>query len=60
MRSREIMELIRADGWFLVEVKGSHHQFRHFTKKGRVTVPHPRSNLPVGTVNSILRQAGLR
>ena len=59
MRSREVIQLIEADWWYEVEVKGSHHQFRHPTKKGRVTVPHPRTELPKGTVRSILKQAGL-
>ncbi|BAN52535.1 MULTISPECIES: type II toxin-antitoxin system HicA family toxin [Pseudomonas] len=59
MRSREVIQLIEADGWYEVEVKGSHHQFRHPTKKGRVTVPHPETELPKGTVRSILKQAGL-
>lgn len=60
MRSRELIRLIEADGWFEVDVKGSHHQFKHPTKKGRVTVPHPKSDLPEGTVRNILKQAGLR
>jgi len=60
MRSREMIQLIEADGWYEVEVKGSHHQFRHPIKKGRVTVPHPRTDLPKGTVHSILKQAGLK
>jgi len=59
MRSREVIQLIEADGWYEVEVEGSHHQFRHPTKKGRVTVPHPKTELPKGTVRSILKQAGL-
>jgi len=59
MRSREVIQLIEADGWYEVEVKGSHHQFRHPIKRGRVTVPHPKSELPKGTVRSILKQAGL-
>ncbi|WP_176507674.1 MULTISPECIES: type II toxin-antitoxin system HicA family toxin [Pseudomonas] len=58
MRSREVIQLI--DGWYEVEVKGSHRQFRHPFKKGRVTVPHPKSDLPEGTVHSILKQAGLK
>ncbi len=60
MRSRDVIQLIQADGWYEVEVKGSHHQFRHPVKRGRVTVPHPKSDLPKGTVHSILKQAGLR
>ncbi|HXG29420.1 MAG TPA: type II toxin-antitoxin system HicA family toxin [Nevskiales bacterium] len=41
-------------------MKGSHHQFKHPVKPGRVTVPHPKRDLPVGTSNSILKQAGLK
>jgi predicted RNA binding protein YcfA (HicA-like mRNA interferase family) len=58
--SREIVKLLAADGWVLVETRGSHHQFRHPTKPGRVTVPHPKRDLPIGTVRSIFRQAGLK
>ncbi|WP_449431174.1 type II toxin-antitoxin system HicA family toxin [Pseudomonas putida] len=60
MRSREVIQLIEAHGWYEVDVKGSHHQFKHPVKSGRVTVPHPKTDLPKGTVHSILRQAGLR
>ncbi|MFG0632476.1 type II toxin-antitoxin system HicA family toxin [Pseudomonas sp. xss_2] len=60
MRSRDVIELIEAHGCYQVEVKGSHHQFRHPVKRGRVTVPHPKSELPKGTVHSILKQAGLK
>lgn len=59
MRSREVIEKIKEDGWYEVEVKGSHHPFKHPNKPGRVTVPHPKSDLPIGTVRSILKQAGL-
>ena len=55
MESEEII-----NGWYLVATKGSHHQFKHDTKAGRVTVPHPRKDLPIKTVNSILKQAGLK
>jgi predicted RNA binding protein YcfA (HicA-like mRNA interferase family) len=48
------------DGWVLQRVTASHHPFRHATKQGVVTVPHPKRNLPVGTVKSIEKQAGLR
>jgi predicted RNA binding protein YcfA (HicA-like mRNA interferase family) len=58
--SREIIQKIEADGWYLVDISGSHRQFRHPTKPGRVTVKHPAKDLPVGTVKSIERQAGLR
>jgi predicted RNA binding protein YcfA (HicA-like mRNA interferase family) len=60
LSSREIIKLLAADGWIHVATRGSHHQFKHPTKPGRVTVPHPKRDLPVGTVRSILRQAGLK
>jgi len=51
--------MLAAAGWFEVARKGSHVQLKHPFHKGRVTVPHPRKDLPVGTVKSIERQAGL-
>jgi predicted RNA binding protein YcfA (HicA-like mRNA interferase family) len=56
--SRELIRRLKADGWERVAVTGSHHQFKHPTKPGRVTVPHPRKDLPLATVRSIFRQAG--
>jgi predicted RNA binding protein YcfA (HicA-like mRNA interferase family) len=43
-----------------VAVRGSHHHFKHDRIPGRVTVPHPKKDLPIGTVNAILKQAGLK
>ena len=60
MKSGDIIKRLKADGWFLVHVVGSHHQFKHLTKPGKVTVPHPKKELPLPTFNSILKQAGLR
>ncbi|WP_435750561.1 type II toxin-antitoxin system HicA family toxin [Thauera sp. AutoDN2] len=60
MTSQEAIRMIQADGWFLVGVRGSHHQFKHPTKPGRVTITHPRKDLPPGTLNSIRKQAGLK
>ncbi|MEB0040119.1 MULTISPECIES: type II toxin-antitoxin system HicA family toxin [unclassified Pseudomonas] len=60
MRSREVIDLMLADGGFEVAVKGSHHQFKHSTKPGRVTVPHPKSDIAKGTLNNILKSAGLK
>lgn len=60
MNSREIIKLLTQDGWFVVGVRGSHHQFKHVSKTGRVTVPHPKKDLPIGTVKSIFKQAGIR
>lgn len=56
--SREIIKMLEADGWFLARAAGSHHQFKHPTKPGKVTVPHPEKDIPVGTLRSIYRQAG--
>ena len=59
MKSAEIIKQIKADGWYLVQVVGSHHQFKHPSKSGKVTVPHPKKDLPLATVRSIFKQAGL-
>ena len=58
MSSREVIQRLRADGWFLSRSKGSHQQFKHAEKPGLVTVPHPKKDLPAGTLRSIFRQAG--
>ncbi|HTH58597.1 MAG TPA: type II toxin-antitoxin system HicA family toxin [Paraburkholderia sp.] len=60
MNSADLIRLLKADGWFLVNTVGSHNQFKHATKAGKVTVPHPKKDLPIGTVRSILKQAGLK
>jgi predicted RNA binding protein YcfA (HicA-like mRNA interferase family) len=53
--------MLAADGWLLVATRGSHRQFKHATKSGRVTVPgKPSDDLAPGTLNSILKQAGLK
>ena len=57
--SREVIKIIEADGWYEVACVGSHHQFKHATKTGRVTIPHPKRKLPLGTVKSIFKQAGI-
>lgn len=59
MTSHEIIARLEADGWYHVATRGSHKQYKHPEKTGRVTVPHPKKDLPIGTVKSILRQAGL-
>lgn len=60
MNSREIIEILREDGWELKAVKGDHYQFVHPWKPGKVTVPHPAKDLKKGTVHSIFKQAGLK
>lgn len=57
--SSDLIRLVERDGWVLVKIKGSHHQFKHPTKKGKVTIPHPKKDVPEGTAKSILKQAGL-
>ncbi|RDH41413.1 type II toxin-antitoxin system HicA family toxin [Zooshikella ganghwensis] len=59
MKSKDIIREIEADGWYLHRTRGSHHHFKHPTKPGLVTVPHPNRDLPIGTVKSIRKQAQL-
>lgn len=54
------MQRLRDDGWYEVAQMGSHKQFKHGTKPGRVTVPHPVRDIPMGTLKSIERQAGIK
>ena len=60
MDSRQMIRILERNGWYEVARAGSHVQFRHPEIKGRVTVPHPRKDLPKGTVKSIERQSGIR
>ena len=61
MKVKELIALIEADGWFQVRMKGSHRQFHHRTKPGTVTVSGKASvDVPPGTLNSALKQAGLK
>lgn len=55
-----IVAALLQDGWIEVGQKGSHKQFKHPSKPGRVTVPHPKKDIPLGTLRSIEKQAGLR
>lgn len=61
MKVREVLELLERDGWRSVVTRGSHRQFKHPAKPGRVTVAgKPSDDLPPGTLNSILKQSGLK
>ncbi|MBC7818479.1 MAG: type II toxin-antitoxin system HicA family toxin [Planctomycetaceae bacterium] len=61
MKVREVIRLIEDDGWYHIATRGSHRQFKHPSKPGRVTVPgKPGDDLAPGTLNSILKQAGLK
>jgi predicted RNA binding protein YcfA (HicA-like mRNA interferase family) len=60
MNSRAVIKALQKDGWSEVNQAGSHKQFQHATKKGRVTVPHPKRDIPIGTFKSIEKQAGVK
>lgn len=59
MHSRLLMKELEAAGWFLHRVTGSHHMFKHPIRPQTVPVPHPRKDLPPGTVRAIKKLAGL-
>ena len=60
MDGRTVIQRIEADGWRLERMTGSHHQFRNPSKPGTITVPHPRKDMPIGTLKSIARQTGIK
>jgi predicted RNA binding protein YcfA (HicA-like mRNA interferase family) len=61
MKVSEVLRMLQEDGWALVGTRGSHRQYKHPTKAGRVTVPgKPSDDLAPGTLNSILKQSGLK
>lgn len=57
--SKQAIDEITAVGWYFVSARGSHHYFEHPTRTGKVSVPHPKKDLPIGTYRSILKQAGI-
>ena len=58
--SREIFKMLKRDGWYETNCAGSHHQFKHPTKKGKVTLKDPQKDVPIKTLKSIERQSGLK
>ena len=61
MKVRDIIKLLEEDGWYQVDTRGSHRQYKHSTKVGRVTIAgHPNDDLAPGTLNSVLKQAKLK
>jgi predicted RNA binding protein YcfA (HicA-like mRNA interferase family) len=59
VHSRDVIKQLQKNGWYEVSQVGSHKQFKHPTKKGRVTVPHPSRDIPMGTLKSI-EKAGIK
>ena len=57
VKSAEVLRRLKRDGWVLRNTRGSHHQFVHPAKSGRVTVKHPSKEIPIGTLRNIYRQA---
>lgn len=60
MNAKEVLKLLRIDGWYEKQKKGSHLQMEHPYKKGKVTIPMHSGDIKPGTLNSILKQAGLK
>ncbi len=61
MKVSELIKCIEEDGWYQVRMKGSHRQYKHAEKAGTVTVAgKPSADIPKGTLNSVLKQAGLK
>ena len=61
MKVRDVVKMIENDGWLHVRTRGSHRHFKHPTKPGLVTIAgHPGVDMPKGTLNSVLKQAGLK
>ena len=58
--SKDVLKMLKADGWFEVNCEGDHHQFKHSTKPGKVTLRHPVKDLSVRDLKSIERQSGLK
>lgn len=59
MKSTDLIREMQAIGWYLQRVRGSHHIFRHPVLPGSIAVPHPKKDLPTGTLRAIRKQAGL-
>lgn len=60
MKFKELEKMIKDDGWYYVGTRGSHYNYQHATKPGKVTIPNHKGDIPKGTANSILKQAGLK
>jgi predicted RNA binding protein YcfA (HicA-like mRNA interferase family) len=59
LKSSDLIKLVKAAGWVLVSVKGSHHKFKHPIHEKPLIIPHPKQDLGVGITKKIKKQAGL-
>jgi predicted RNA binding protein YcfA (HicA-like mRNA interferase family) len=60
MDSKTLIRMLVEAGWREIRVVGSHHTFKHPEREEILTVPHPKKDMPLGTVKSILKKAGLK
>jgi len=60
VKVKEVISLLKKDGWYLVRTKGSHQQYKHPTKRGLVTIAGKSGHDGPGTLNSILKQAAIK
>lgn len=60
MRSREVDRMLKNDGWYLADISGSHYQYKHPTKLGKISVPNHPGDIPKSIIQSIRKQAGLK
>ncbi len=58
--SKEVIKILQKDGWYEVACEGSHHQFKHPTKKGKTTVKDPQKDIPIKTLKRIEQQSGVK
>jgi len=55
--SRELIKVLRKNGWYLYEIHGSHYQFKHDNNKVKITIPHPKKSLKIKLIKNVLKQA---
>lgn len=60
MTARELEKILLADGWYYFDTRGSHKQFKHLEKPGKITIPQHKGDVNIKTANTILKQAGLK
>ncbi len=60
MTYKELEKILNKDGWYYFDTVGSHMQYKHKIKPGKVTIPRHRGDIKKGTLNSILKQAGIK